>query len=224
MQANVDISTSEALRLAMKLDPEGDGTIGVLTKLDLMDKGTDACKTIRGDEVSLKNGFIALKNRSQAEIKNKIAIQEALKTEKLFFKSHPKYSNMDFSYFGTENLVEKLRKIFFTHIKIFLPKIYSDLKLKIKECQENLDNLGSDYISYAYENNKMNYINQTIGKFSENIERFFSGKMPNLNDNLVSHRLKLHYCELLENIQKNEDVTENIDVIILMLLNYFRIN
>lgn len=39
--ANIDLANSDALKLAREVDPEGLRTIGVLTKLDLMDKGTD---------------------------------------------------------------------------------------------------------------------------------------------------------------------------------------
>jgi hypothetical protein len=39
--ANADLATSDALRIAREVDPTGDRTIGVLTKVDIMDKGTD---------------------------------------------------------------------------------------------------------------------------------------------------------------------------------------
>lgn len=39
--ANADLATSDALRLAKEVDPMGERTIGVLTKIDIMDKGTD---------------------------------------------------------------------------------------------------------------------------------------------------------------------------------------
>lgn len=40
--ANADLANSDALKLAQEVDPSGSRTIGVLTKLDLMDEGTDA--------------------------------------------------------------------------------------------------------------------------------------------------------------------------------------
>ncbi len=43
--ANADLATSDALRLAREVDPSGDRTIGVLTKVDIMDKGTD-CRQV----------------------------------------------------------------------------------------------------------------------------------------------------------------------------------
>ena len=40
--ANQDLANSDALKLAKEADPEGLRTIGVITKLDLMDQGTHA--------------------------------------------------------------------------------------------------------------------------------------------------------------------------------------
>ena len=49
----------------MKLDPTWDRTIWVLTKLDLMDSGTNAKSLLEWKDVQLKNWYVALKNRSQ---------------------------------------------------------------------------------------------------------------------------------------------------------------
>ncbi|GFY81521.1 DYNAMIN-like 1B [Actinidia rufa] len=40
--ANQDLATSDAIKISREVDPKGDRTFGVLTKIDLMDKGTDA--------------------------------------------------------------------------------------------------------------------------------------------------------------------------------------
>lgn len=46
--ANSDLATSESLQLAKAVDPKGDRTVGVLTKIDLMDKGTNAKEMLGG--------------------------------------------------------------------------------------------------------------------------------------------------------------------------------
>ena len=46
--ANQDIANSDALKLASEVDPKGERTIGVLTKIDLMDEGTNALELLRG--------------------------------------------------------------------------------------------------------------------------------------------------------------------------------
>ena len=42
--SNIDLTTSEALQIAMKEDDKMVRTIGVLTKIDIMDKGTNCRK------------------------------------------------------------------------------------------------------------------------------------------------------------------------------------
>mmetsp|Transcript_6879 Transcript_6879/g.3837 ORF Transcript_6879/g.3837 Transcript_6879/m.3837 type:complete len:102 (-) Transcript_6879:1257-1562(-) len=83
--ANIDMSTSEALQMARRVDPEGKRTLGVITKIDIMDKGTDARKLILGDEVVLKLGYVGVKLRSQEDIANKVQVKAALKEERDFF-------------------------------------------------------------------------------------------------------------------------------------------
>ena len=61
----MDISTLQSLKMAGELDPRGERTLGVLTKVDIMNTGTNALKVLRGDEVDLKHGFVAVKGRNQ---------------------------------------------------------------------------------------------------------------------------------------------------------------
>lgn len=58
------MTNSDALKMASKLDPKGEWTIGVLTKIDLMDEGTDAVKTLLNKEIKLLHGYIGIKGRS----------------------------------------------------------------------------------------------------------------------------------------------------------------
>ena len=58
MPANVDIANSDALKLARKIDPDGHRTIGVVTKLDIMEGGTSAIDLLEGRVYPLKLGNI----------------------------------------------------------------------------------------------------------------------------------------------------------------------
>lgn len=44
--ATNDLANSDSLQLAREVDPAGDRTIGVITKIDLMDAGTDAIELL----------------------------------------------------------------------------------------------------------------------------------------------------------------------------------
>ena len=54
--ANSDIANSDALKLAKEVDPQGLRTIGVITKLDLMDEGTDAREILENKLLPLRRG------------------------------------------------------------------------------------------------------------------------------------------------------------------------
>ena len=80
--ANDDIANSESKQFANRYDPNGDRTLGVITKIDLMDKGTNALNLLRGEEYQLKYGYVAVKGRSQQDIKEGKTIKDALIEEK----------------------------------------------------------------------------------------------------------------------------------------------
>ena len=54
--ANSDLANSDAMKVAREVDPNGDRTIGVITKLDLMDAGTDAREILLNNLLPLKRG------------------------------------------------------------------------------------------------------------------------------------------------------------------------
>jgi len=62
--ANADMTTSDGLQMARALDPKGIRTIGVITKVDIMDRGTNAKRMIMNQEVTLRLGYVGVKNRA----------------------------------------------------------------------------------------------------------------------------------------------------------------
>ncbi|POM79988.1 Dynamin-2, partial [Phytophthora palmivora] len=76
--ANTDLANSDALKMAREIDPDGQRTIGVLTKLDLMDDGTDAMDMLQGRVIPLKRGYVGVVNRSQADINSQLSIRDSL--------------------------------------------------------------------------------------------------------------------------------------------------
>ena len=83
--ANTDLANSDALKMARSVDPDGERTIGVVTKIDLMDQGTDALDLLQGKIYPLKLGYYGVKCRSQKQIDENISIREALENERNFF-------------------------------------------------------------------------------------------------------------------------------------------
>jgi len=109
--------------MARRLDPSGIRTIGVITKIDIMDRGTDAKRMIMNQDVKLRLGFVGVKNRAQQDIIDQISVEKAMEKEMAFFNSHPIYSTMPPGHLGVNTLTSKLTRILFTHIKHNLPEI-----------------------------------------------------------------------------------------------------
>lgn len=80
--------------MAREVDPKGIRTIGVITKIDIMDRGTNAKRMLEGKDVALRLGFIGIKNRSQQDIIDRITVKAAIDKEMLYFSTHPIYSSM----------------------------------------------------------------------------------------------------------------------------------
>ncbi|KAF9366022.1 Dynamin- GTPase protein [Mortierella sp. NVP85] len=139
--ANVDLANSESLKLARHVDPELKRTIGVLTKLDLMDAGTNSLDVLTGRVFPLKLGFIGVVNRSQADIQNNKPMADALKSESEFFLNHPAYRPIAHRC-GTNFLAKSLNTILMSHIREKLPDIKAKLNSLIGQTQQELSSYG----------------------------------------------------------------------------------
>ncbi|CAO3631712.1 unnamed protein product [Cunninghamella echinulata] len=144
--ANMDLANSDSLKLARQVDPEGKRTIGVLTKLDLMDAGTNALDILTGRSYPLKFGFIGVVNRSQQDILTNKSMPEALKTENAFFTQHPSYRAIA-SRCGTQYLSKQLNQILFNHIKEKLPELRTKLSSLISQTQHELSQYGDPVLT-----------------------------------------------------------------------------
>lgn len=140
--ANVDIVNSEALKLARQVDPMGRRTIGVLTKVDLMDHGTNALDILTGRVYPLKLGFIGVVNRSQQDIQGNKTLADALTSESEFFRHHPAYRNMA-NRCGTNFLAKTLNTTLLSHIRDRLPDIKARLNTLMGQTQQEIASYGN---------------------------------------------------------------------------------
>ncbi|VEU20262.1 DEKNAAC101230 [Brettanomyces naardenensis] len=141
--ANQDLANSDGLKLAREVDPEGVRTIGVLTKVDLMDQGTDVVDILAGRVIPLRCGYVPVVNRGQRDIESHKTIRAALSDEQRFFDNHPAYSSKA-QYCGTPYLAKKLSNILMNHIRVTLPDIKLRIETALKKYQHELDALGPE--------------------------------------------------------------------------------
>lgn len=143
--ANTDLASSDALKLARELDPRGERTIGILTKLDLMDPGTDASEVLHNRVIPLQRGYVAVVNRGQRDIDADLSIRVGLRNEERFFRTHPVYSRDQgiAGKCGTMNLARNLNGILIQHIRECLPELKTRIAGMMGEVQSELDALGA---------------------------------------------------------------------------------
>lgn len=139
--ANQDIATSDAMKLAREVDPTGERTFGVLTKLDLMDKGTNALDVLEGRSYRLQHPWVGIVNRSQADINRNIDMIVARRKEREYFATSPDYGHLA-GKMGSEYLAKLLSKHLESVIRSRIPSITSLINKSIEELESEMDHLG----------------------------------------------------------------------------------
>ncbi|KAF2269401.1 hypothetical protein CC78DRAFT_508797 [Lojkania enalia] len=199
--ANTDLANSDGLKLAREVDPEGQRTIGVLTKVDLMDEGTDVVDILAGRIIPLRLGYVPVVNRGQRDIENKKAISYALEHERSFFENHKAYRNKA-AYCGTPYLARKLNLILMMHIKQTLPDIKNRISSSLQKYSAELAQLGDSMLG-----NSSNIVLNMITEFSNEYRGVLEGNNQELSATELSGgaRISFVYHELYANGVKAVD-------------------
>uniref|UniRef100_UPI0037E96168 dynamin-1a isoform X1 n=1 Tax=Semicossyphus pulcher TaxID=241346 RepID=UPI0037E96168 len=170
--ANSDLANSDALKIAKEVDPQGMRTIGVITKLDLMDEGTDAKDILENKLLPLRRGYIGVVNRSQKDIDGRKDINAAMGAERKFFLSHPAYRHLA-DRMGTPYLQKVLNQQLTNHIRDTLPGLRAKLQsqlLSIEKEVEEYKNFRPDDPS-----RKTKALLQMVQQFSVDFEKCIEG-------------------------------------------------
>lgn len=137
--ANTDFATSEAIKLAREVDPEGKRTLAVLTKLDIMDPGTDATDVLSGKLILIRLGIIGVVNRTQQDIINKKPIEKAIQDEANFLqRRYPNIAEKN----GQPYLSKKLSQLLMRHIRDCLPDLKIRINSLMSQYQAQLNSYG----------------------------------------------------------------------------------
>ncbi|CAF3969582.1 unnamed protein product [Rotaria sp. Silwood2] len=146
IQACNDIETSAAIKYAKMFDPDGERTIGVLTKIDLVDRGAEQklLEVFDNKRIPLKHGYLMVKCRTQEDIDNNIELSEALRKEEHFFSKSSKFQSVPIERRGCPSLARFLTRELVRNIKQALPHLITDLRGKISSIEQQFRQLGID--------------------------------------------------------------------------------
>ncbi|CAF3671164.1 unnamed protein product [Rotaria socialis] len=142
--ANVDIGTVESFTIAREIDPEGERTIGVITKSDLGANNDTLIQQLlmdRPDVLHLTLGFIVVRNRSTDE---NISLEDARNREKEFFNQHHA-SSVTSHCLGIDALINRLADLYSDRAKKTFPKMRADVQNKLKDICEQLSKFPQIY-------------------------------------------------------------------------------
>lgn len=176
--ANSDLANSDALKMAREVDKDGLRTIGVITKLDLMDEGTDARDILENKLLPLRRGYIGIVNRSQKDIEDQKNIATALTKEREFFMSHKYYRHIA-NRMGTPYLQRVLNQQLTEHIHEKLPGLQDKLRKQMVSLDgeiEEFNQLHSSQLKEAEDlDGKKTLIHAITQQLREDFEKAIGG-------------------------------------------------
>nr|XP_042115517.1 interferon-induced GTP-binding protein Mx2 isoform X1 [Peromyscus maniculatus bairdii] len=213
--SNVDIATTEALSMAQEVDPEGDRTIGIMTKPDLVDRGTEdkVVDVVRNLVYHLKKGYMIVKCRGQQDIQEKLSLTEALEKEQAFFKEHPHFSVLLEDGKATVPLLaERLTTELISHICKSLPLLENQIKKCHQTASEELQKYGADIPED--DNEKTFFLIEKINTFNQDITAIVQGE-ENVEEgecrlfNRIRNEFLLWSKDIEKNFQNGYDTLHN---------------
>ncbi|XP_073312320.1 dynamin-related protein 3A-like [Primulina huaijiensis] len=187
--ANSDLANSDALQMAGIADPDGNRTIGVITKLDIMDRGTDARNFLLGKVIPLQLGYVGVVNRSQEDILLNRSIKDALMAEEKFFRSRPVYNDLA-DRCGVPQLAKKLNQILVQHIKTILPGLKARISAALVSVAKEHASYGEITESKAGQGPLLLNI---LSKYSEAFSSMIEGKNEEMSTSELSGGARIHY-------------------------------
>ncbi|KAL0979900.1 hypothetical protein UPYG_G00191330 [Umbra pygmaea] len=171
---NVDIATTEALKMAQQVDPEGTRTLAILTKPDLIDPGAEKniLDIVHNRTIPLNLGYVIVKCRGQKQIDEDMSISDAIEDEKKFFERHKYFSSLQ-DKITIKHLSTKLTKSLVDHIKKSLPRMSEKVKSQLGEVRSNLNKLKPGPPEDLAEMRKQ--LSLVITEFNEKITQLSKG-------------------------------------------------
>lgn len=146
--ASSDAETQTILQRARHFDKEGLRTIGIITKPDLINKGTEerVARLVKNlDQPKLHHGYFLVKNPSPEELKDDISFEQRVKTEREFFSSARwAAQGIDPSRIGNVDLRKFLQDLLDSHIERELPKVREDMHHLLQDIGRVLADLGPE--------------------------------------------------------------------------------
>ena len=144
--ARPDLEADVATELCREYDPHGQRTVGVLTKVDLMNVGTDVSRYLTNSvatDLQLHHGYFAVKMRGPQEAR--LTVREGFGTEQAYFEGHPSYGKPSAPFaerLGVPHLTRFLSRVLLQHLRQHMPNILNEVMTLHAATERGLKDLG----------------------------------------------------------------------------------
>lgn len=143
VSAKHDYANQIILQKARDVDPQGSRTLGIITKPDCLDSGSEEERLwvalAQNKDIKFELGWHMLRNRTQLE--SALTPQERDDMEKLFFAGSS-YQLVDPNILGIDSLRHRLSRVLFAHLRCEIPKLERELTAELKKTDKRLAELG----------------------------------------------------------------------------------
>ena len=207
-----DLEADMGLELIKKYDPTGARTVGVLTKLDLMNDPTDILPYLENKvsrDLQLQHGYFAVKNRNSIQ-KETLSVEEGLDLEAEYFNKSKILSKQTIKdNVGIPSLKKYLAHVLTTAMKISLPNIQSEINKELNDINFKLDNLGDELPDG--DEKKISYLHALVVNFSKEYNSCINYRGSNdstgrdLRDQFIKCRQKLQKTNPFRDSTKIKD-------------------
>uniref|UniRef100_A0A669QUC2 MX dynamin like GTPase 1 n=1 Tax=Phasianus colchicus TaxID=9054 RepID=A0A669QUC2_PHACC len=174
---NVDIATTGALQMAQKMDPTGKRTLGILTKPDLVDEGTEEAvlKIMQNEVIPLRKGYMIVKCHGQQDINDNLSLASTIQQERQFFETHKHFSILlDENKATIPHLANRLTNELVGHITKTLPAMENQIHGALQQAKKELQKYTLS--THKTDREKMLFLAGLIKAFNEDISQAMHGK------------------------------------------------
>ena len=162
LPSNVDIATQEILELAGDYDKNGERTLGVLTKPDLVlepSAQASVCDLVQGKKRPLTLGYFLVRNHGGNDCSSEQSELEQM------FKRQP-WSGLPRDRVGISALKEQLSTLLLELTRREFPKLLQEVSSKIRECKRDLHSLGPPRQD---DREQRNFLSHIAGAFQDHV-------------------------------------------------------
>ncbi|KAF4121448.1 Dynamin central region [Geosmithia morbida] len=143
VSAKSEFALQQVTQRAREKDPDGHRTVGLITKPDTLDEGSESqtsyLELAHNRDVEFRHGWHVVRNRDFKSRNSSRAERDA--AEEAFFSSGV-WSSLSPAQLGIQSLITKLSKLLYDHTLSNLPEVLQEVDSGISSCRQSLQKLG----------------------------------------------------------------------------------